>query len=72
MPSQKKSTATQTPIQASQHQLRNKISIIRGTVEILRITENLSPEGVDDVERMRRACDDMLNLVDHLTPLENH
>ena len=51
---------------AVQHHLRNKLGIVRGTIDILNHCERLSENGIDDLARARRACDEMLLLIDNL------
>lgn len=55
-------------IPSVQHALRNKLSIITGSIDILRMGETLSTEGIEDLDRMRRACDGALALIDGLAP----
>ena len=54
-------------IAALQHELRNALSIILGSIEILRMNEPLSPNGTEDLDRMRRAGDRALAVVDALS-----
>ncbi len=60
------SAPPQTPLQLSQHQLRNKLGIVMGTIDIVRQTETLSKDGDEDIARIKRACQDMLALIDGL------
>lgn len=57
-------------IPSLQHALRNKLSIITGSIDILRMGEKLSAEGIEDLDRMRRACDAALALIHSLSAEE--
>ncbi|WP_294395454.1 hypothetical protein [uncultured Sphingomonas sp.] len=59
-------SSSQTKLHEAQHRLRNKLGIVMGSIDIVRLTETLSPESDEDMARARRACADMLTTIDLL------
>ena len=56
-------------VATASHDLKNPLGSIMGYVDLIEMTHELSPEGVDYVRRVRGAVDHMLNLIDDLLDL---
>jgi signal transduction histidine kinase len=60
-----------TALQTAQHQLRNKLSVVMGSIDIVDLAEPLSPDGKRDVARAKQACAEIGALVDRLSDLSS-
>jgi signal transduction histidine kinase len=61
-----KSKESLEAIQTIHHQFRTKIGIVTGSIDILQHSEKLSSEGQADLSRMKRACEEMLSMLEIL------
>ena len=55
---------------AKQHDLRNKLAIITGSVDIILVTDHVHDQDMlDDLQRIRKAACDALAIIDELGDL---